>query len=1116
MAGAHIKQTVDNITKSAEDKRLYRGLELDNGMKILLISDETTDKSAAALDVNVGHMSDPDDIPGLAHFCEHMLFLGTEKYPEENEYNKFLSEHAGGSNAFTSSEHTNFYFDVAPEALPDALDRFAQFFLSPLFTAGATEREVNAVNSENDKNLQNDAWRLHQLERETAKPDHAYHKFGTGNKETLLEKPKERGVDVRDELLVFHRKYYSANLMALAVVGKESLDELSDLVVPLFAGVTNKNVTVPEWPEPPFGPDQLKLTARVVPVKDIRNLNVMWPIPDLQPYYKSNPGHYLGHLIGHEGPGSLLSELKARGWINTLVGGQKHGAKGFMFFIVNVDLSEEGIEHVDDIVTLIFQYLSMLRKEGPQEWVFKECQDLSAMTFRFKDKERPRSYSSSCASVIHEYPLDQILSGIYLVSEYRPDLITMVLDKLTPDTVRVSVVGQKFKGQTDLSEPWYGTEYSLENIPEETLQKWQTAGLHENLKLPSKNEFIATDFEIVSDGKSESGTAPQVIRDKALSRLWYKLDDKFLLPKAFINMEFTSPYAYMDPLSTNLTYMFVNLLKDELTEYTYDAELAGLMYDLHSTIYGLTMSIRGYSHKQHILLQKIMDKMTTFEINTQRFNIIKENYIRSMNNFRAEQPHQHAVYYTSMIVSEQLWTKEELLDAAEELSIERLKAFIPQLLSRLHIDFLVYGNITKEASPPCLLFPFWLLGRRAETIADIVENTLQTRADTRPLLASQQRRFREVQLPDGVGVCVTSRQANDVHKSSSLEVYYQCGLQETNSNMLIELFCQIISEPCFNILRTKEQLGYIVFSGVRRSNGVQGLRVIVQSDRTPEYVESRIEEFLLQMKTEIANMSDEDFTKHVEALATHRLERPKKLSAQNSRYWSEIISQQYNFDRGYIVFSGVRRSNGVQGLRVIVQSDRTPEYVESRIEEFLLQMKTEIANMSDEDFTKHVEALATHRLERPKKLSAQNSRYWSEIISQQYNFDRDDVEVTHLRSLTKDDVLTFYNLAVLVFEVKFVQRTMLCSNHLVLMELIAQDAPKRHKLSVHVVSSVCDGENHVISDESPDGAPVSTEVVTVKTNPLEIGDVSAFKRQLGLFPLPKPCLCLGSATKSKL
>lgn len=54
---------------------------------------------------------------------------------------------------------------------------------------------------------------------------------------------------------------------------------------------------------------------KVVPIKDIRNLYVTFPIPDLQKYYKSNPGHYLGHLIGHEGPGSLLSELKSKGKI---------------------------------------------------------------------------------------------------------------------------------------------------------------------------------------------------------------------------------------------------------------------------------------------------------------------------------------------------------------------------------------------------------------------------------------------------------------------------------------------------------------------------------------------------------------------------------------------------------------------------------------------------------------------------------------------------------------------------------------------------------------------------------------------------------------------------------
>lgn len=82
---------INNIGKSQQDNRDYRGLKLSNGLKVLLVSDTVTDKSAAALTVDVGHMSDPNDIPGLAHFCEHMLFLGTEKYPNENAYSTFLS-----------------------------------------------------------------------------------------------------------------------------------------------------------------------------------------------------------------------------------------------------------------------------------------------------------------------------------------------------------------------------------------------------------------------------------------------------------------------------------------------------------------------------------------------------------------------------------------------------------------------------------------------------------------------------------------------------------------------------------------------------------------------------------------------------------------------------------------------------------------------------------------------------------------------------------------------------------------------------------------------------------------------------------------------------------------
>lgn len=84
---------------------------------------------------------------GLAHFCEHLLFMGTEKYRKENDYNQYLSEHSGFSNAFTGVENTNYYFEVGHEYLEGALDRFAQFFIAPLFSASCTERELKAVDS---------------------------------------------------------------------------------------------------------------------------------------------------------------------------------------------------------------------------------------------------------------------------------------------------------------------------------------------------------------------------------------------------------------------------------------------------------------------------------------------------------------------------------------------------------------------------------------------------------------------------------------------------------------------------------------------------------------------------------------------------------------------------------------------------------------------------------------------------------------------------------------------------------------------------------------------------------------------------------------------------------
>jgi hypothetical protein len=151
------------ITRPRNDKRGYRRVVLPNALECLLVSDPDTDKAAASMNVSVGYFCDPERLPGLAHFLEHMLFYASEKYPVEDDYSKYIAEHGGSTNAFTSRERTNFYFDVNNSCLDDALDRFAQFFIKPLISPDATLREINAVDSENKKNLLSDPLRMSQV-----------------------------------------------------------------------------------------------------------------------------------------------------------------------------------------------------------------------------------------------------------------------------------------------------------------------------------------------------------------------------------------------------------------------------------------------------------------------------------------------------------------------------------------------------------------------------------------------------------------------------------------------------------------------------------------------------------------------------------------------------------------------------------------------------------------------------------------------------------------------------------------------------------------------------------------------------------------------------------------
>ena len=298
-----------SVTKVGD--REYRVLELDNKLQVLLIFDPKAKKSAASMDINIGSLADPQEHQGLAHFLEHMLFLGTKKYPKVGEYDAVLAQYQGHNNAYTSREHTNYFFEVTHDGFRKCLDRFGQFFIAPLFTDKYVGREKNAVNSEHLKNIENDTWRQFRLSLLTYRQGHPASNFSTGNNETLKNADNK-------VLVNFYRRHYSANSMKLAIISRISLDDQEVLVTDLFSQVKNNNRAKLQFSSEIYDDKLLPQRINLEPVADIKELQLGFAIPSTDNYWRTKPHGLLSSLIGDEGKGSLLSLLKKKGYVIAL------------------------------------------------------------------------------------------------------------------------------------------------------------------------------------------------------------------------------------------------------------------------------------------------------------------------------------------------------------------------------------------------------------------------------------------------------------------------------------------------------------------------------------------------------------------------------------------------------------------------------------------------------------------------------------------------------------------------------------------------------------------------------------------------------------------------------
>jgi insulysin len=372
--------------------RRYKTITLPNKLKVLLVSDKRAFRSSAALSVGeAGQFADPKGLPGLAHLMEHMVSSCNSRsaFRQPKDFEDWLSDQEGASNAFTAYDTVCFHFSSPETAFPEALERFAGLFLQQdveriCRDERILQREIRRVDSELD--FEDAFTQALCLTQTFVNPEHPYARFARGDLDTLERVPKEAGIDVGARLIDFFRKRYQPSQAVLVVVGPQEMGALERWVAPFSFALSRETpkYSVPlvrrSYPGGFLQGNRLKqmVLYRKQGESSAEKLSFEWAldldygdmmIPGKQSVTATQLGFILAQVLGRRGPGSLYLFLLRRGWVPSGSSGVPHitlpiEVSGFQILKLEINLSLDGFINRSAVVAAVYDSIEALRNRG--------------------------------------------------------------------------------------------------------------------------------------------------------------------------------------------------------------------------------------------------------------------------------------------------------------------------------------------------------------------------------------------------------------------------------------------------------------------------------------------------------------------------------------------------------------------------------------------------------------------------------------------------------------------------------------------------------------------------------------------------------------------------------
>jgi len=867
------KNTLKILTPALA-KRKTAKIRLSNGLQAYLVSDPAVHESAAALAVEAGSWQDPKEYPGMAHFLEHMLFMGTAAYPKENEYMQYIGDNGGSPNAYTATDRTVYIFSINNDAFKGAFDRFSHFFVDPLFNPSSIGRELHAVDQEHAKNIENDNWRSYMILKETGNPNHPNAAFSTGNAATLSGIPQEA-------LKKWYKENYSSNRMHLVAISPLSIEELIQLTVEKFSAVPNHHLPPATYTEEMLSPNQKGHFIYIKPVKDLKSITLLWHLPkDIALDMETGTTSLLSYAISNGTENGLLEQLKREKIAEDISVSIDRFSKDTALFMIDISLTEAGTKQIDTAVQRTFQALNRLKETGIPRYIFDEKQKMAKIGYEYQSRSDAYSFvSEEVADMIYE-KLDTFPLKSKMPQRYDAKLIRTLLDTLTPEScVYILAADPKLTGVLPtIQEKWMNAAYAIKEVPASHLTAWANAKPHAHIDIPSANPFLPESLALLT-APEHTLAQPSLIASEEFGKMYFKQDQKYQVPETAAYISLKTPEQDGSARARALFDLYTRALTEKLCSTLFYAGQAGLGVKFFQNQFNYGIYVSGYSEKTPLFLRTIFQSLQEVSPTAAEFDIYKQSLLSSYDNASKELPVRQSVQLLNSLIYNNSPTPLAKYHALKSISYEDFLLFTHTIFKTAYAESLVYGNIT-----PAEAANIW--------------GDLKTTLSAAPFNEGKHYKLGVLTPADKLGPYMVVQNTERQGNSTVLMLHQGAFTMEKRAAQ--EILSSALKEDFFNTLRTKQQTGYIASSwDVEIERQLLQFFAVQSNTHQPGELLARFELFIEGFSRQFNKKLPEERFETLKVSLIKELERPPEtVPGKASELYN--LAFEYNADFDWI------------------------------------------------------------------------------------------------------------------------------------------------------------------------------------------------------------------------